>query len=123
MPKDASKRPNPCALAIYRQESDAPARLELYDLAVVADRIRFSGSVDAPVTQSAAMLMHEVGHAISRAASRAQFALAAAATLYGRTAGPEAFAESFRMWKFDRVALERAAPGMAAWFDAQAPKP
>lgn len=193
MPRDASKRGNPRALAIYRQESDAPARLELYDLAVVADRIRFCGSVDAPVTQSAAMLMHEIGHAISRAASRAQFAqvataraaldaaanafneaqrkqpsndaaakaeaarikglqqtwqdlssaakstlaqgsdlekaflaklpLAAAPTLYGRTSGAEAFAESFRMWKFDRVALDRAAPGMAAWFDAQAPKP
>ena len=53
----------------------------------------------------------------------AKLPLAAAPTLYGRTAGPEAFAEAFRLWKFDRVALDRAAPGMAAWFDAQAPRP
>ena len=208
MPKDPGNRPQRGrSLAMYRQDSQFPTRIELYDAAADGDRLRFCGSVDAPVPQSAAMLMHEVAHAISRAASRTQFAdvtaaraalelaanafnesqqkytadaaeynkskdpalrkslderaaatkdeaakvktlqktwtdlqsaakstlaqgsamevaylaklpLASAPTLYGRTAGPEAFAEAFRMWKFDRIALERAAPGMPAWFDA-----
>ena len=38
----------------------------------------------------------------------------------GRTLGAEAFAESYRLWKLDRAALDRAAPGISAWFDSAA---
>lgn len=196
-------------LAIYRQDSTLPQpRFEVYDASKEVDRVRFCGTVDAPFTQSAAMVMHEVAHALSRATSgdqmeamknarkaledasaafnegqkqynadRAEYAkskdpelkkslearaaatkdevakvkalqkvwqdlqssvqrglqqspteaafllklpLNKAPTPYARTLPSEAFAESYRLWKLDRPALERAAPGIPAWFDSAA---
>lgn len=209
IPKPAVPAAKGTLLALYRQDTTLPrARIELYDAARAGDKLRFTGSVDAFVPQSAAMLMHEVGHAVSRAGSQRKFdevkaarkqldeaatafnegqqkynadraeymkskdpalgkslqergksakdeaakvkalqatwttlqasALAStqqspteaaflaklpqasAPTPYGRSLGAEAFAESYRIWKFDRAALERAAPGIAAWFESDA---
>lgn len=195
-------------LALYRQDTTLPrARIELYDGARAGDRLRFTGTPDAPLPQSVAMLMHEIGHAVARAASQkkfdevraarkaledaanafnentakynadraeylktkdpalakslqergkaakgeadhvkevqkkwetlvaeaqastqqsatesaflAMFPQAKAPTPYGRTSGAEAFAETYRLWKLDRAALERASPGAAAWLDAR----
>ncbi len=41
-----------------------------------------------------------------------------APTAYGRTSPGEAYAESFALFKVDRAALERASPGVAAWFES-----
>lgn len=202
-PKGAGER----KLAVYRQDSTLPQpRFEVYDAAKDVDRVRFCGTVDAPFTQSAAMVMHEAAHALSRATSgdqmeqmktarkaledatnafnegqkkynadRAEYAkskdpelkkslearaaatkddvakvkalqktwqdlqsatqkglqqspteaaflqklpLNKAPTPYARTLPSEAFAESYRLWKLDRAALDRAAPGISAWFDS-----
>ena len=56
----------------------------------------------------------------AEAAFLAKLPLASAPTPYGRTLPSEAFAEAYRIWKFDRAALERAAPGIASWFDSEA---
>ncbi|MBL8917535.1 MAG: hypothetical protein JNJ54_01630 [Myxococcaceae bacterium] len=208
LPKDSKGGPER-KLAVYRQDSTLPEpRFEVYDASKEVDRVRFCGTIDAPVTQSAAMVMHEVAHAISRAtagdqmaamktarkaledattafnegqkkynADRAEYArskdpelrkslearaaatkdevakvkelqkvwqdlqtatqkglqqspseaallqrlpLNKAPTPYARTLGSEAFAESFRLWKLDRAALDRAAPGISTWFDSPA---
>ena len=208
MPKDP-KGGGDRKLAIYRQDSTLPQpRFEVYDASKAVDRVRFCGTVDAPFTQSAAMVMHEVAHALSRATSgdqmeqtkvarkaledattafnegqkkynadRAEYAkskdpelkkslearaattkdevakvkelqkvwqdlqtatqrglqqspteaaflqklpLNKAPTPYARTLPSEAFAESYRLWKLDRAALDRAAPGISAWFDSAA---
>lgn len=209
MPRDPKARSAVRTLAVYRQDSSLPQpRFEVYDASKEVDRVRFCGSVDAPITESAAMIMHEAAHALSRAtagdqmeamktarkaledatnafnegqkkynADRAEYAktkdpelrkslearaaatnaevakvkalqkvwqdlqtatqkglqqspteaafleklpLAKAPTTYGRTLGAEAFAESYRLWKLDRAALDRAAPGISAWFDSPA---
>ena len=41
-----------------------------------------------------------------------------APTLYGRTSLTESFAECFMLNKLDRAGLERAAPGVPAWFES-----
>lgn len=39
-------------------------------------------------------------------------------TAYGRTSASESFAECLAIHKLDRPALERAAAGIAAWFES-----
>jgi len=39
-------------------------------------------------------------------------------TAYARTSPGESFAECLKLHRLDRAALERAAPGVAAWFDS-----
>lgn len=208
MPKEPTGRSGRM-LAIFRQDSTLPKpRFEVYDASKEVDRVRFCGDPANPVPQSAAMVVHEVAHALSRAtasgtldavkearkalddaaaafnegqkqynADRETYAktkdpelkkslqeraaktkeemakvqalqktwqdlqnaakqgmggsatetaflqklpLNKAPTPYARTLGSEAFAESYRLWKLDKPALERAAPGISAWFESAA---
>lgn len=53
-------------------------------------------------------------------AFEAKLPLKDAPTVYGRTAIGESFADTFALLKLDRAALDRAAPGVSAWFESPA---
>jgi hypothetical protein len=69
MPKDPSaKRVRGTAIAMYVPDK---GQIELYDYALEADKRKFYGSVEAPLPLSAGTVIHEAGHAIARASTRA----------------------------------------------------
>jgi len=59
------------------------------------------------------------GSAIERAFD-AKLSYRKSPTVYGRTSLAESFADSLALYKLDRAALERAAPGVPAWFESAA---
>lgn len=101
-----ARGPGSRAIAIYRQDA-AGSRFEVYDAAPEKDRVRFNGSPDAPIPGSTSTLVHELGHAISRAGSRTEFSEydTAMAELQAATI---AFNEGQKKYNADRAEFQRS---------------
>ena len=105
--------------ATYARTKDAALGTALNERGKVLQQLSKDAAEKAKTFQalSAKMVGEDKGSALEKALE-AKLPVKSSPTVYGRTSPAESFAECLAIYKLDRAALERAAPGVPAWFES-----